>query len=78
MKQVLKFKTTLSCNGCISKLTPFLNEAEGIRSWDIDLEDADKTLTVYSDGITSSEVKKLVEQAGYTSEEIMSNIHSCH
>lgn len=78
MKQILKFKTTLSCNGCKSKLAPFLNDAEGIKSWNIDLDDADKILTIHSDGITSGEVRKLIEQAGYTSEEVMSNNHSCH
>ena len=78
MKQELKFKTSLSCNGCKSKLAPFLNEAEGISSWDIDLEDVDKTLTVHSDGITSGEVRKLIEQAGYTADEVLTNKHSCH
>ncbi len=78
MNQVLKFKTTLSCNGCKSKIAPFLNEAEGISSWDLDLENDDKILTVYSAGITHSEVKKIIENAGYTAEELMNHKHSCH
>ena len=40
--QVLKFKTTLSCNGCKSTVAPFLDNAEGISSWDIDLENGAK------------------------------------
>ena len=28
MNQVLKFKTTLSCNGCKTKVGQFLNEAD--------------------------------------------------
>ena len=73
MNQTLKFKTSLSCNGCKSKLAPFLNEAEGISSWDLDLEDVDKILTVNSAGITHGEVKELIEQAGYTAEELMTD-----
>ena len=78
MNQTLKFKTSLSCNGCKSKLAPFLDEAEGINSWDIDLEEVDKILTVNSAGITQGEVKQLIEQAGYTAEELMTDNHNCH
>lgn len=72
MKNVFKFKTTLSCNGCRSKLAPFLDEKEGITDWEVDLGDPDKILTVHADGITADEVRILVEQAGYRAVEIRS------
>ncbi len=75
MNQVLKFKTTLSCNGCKTKIGQFLNEAEGISSWDVDLDNDDKILTVHSSGITQGEVKKLIEAAGYTAKELMNETH---
>ncbi len=78
MNQILKFKTTLSCNGCKSKLAPFLNEAEGISSWELDLENEDKILTVNSAGITQGEVKKLIEKAGYDAEALVNHKHNCH
>jgi copper chaperone CopZ len=78
MNQILKFKTTLSCHGCKSTVAPYLNEAEGISSWDLDLKNADKILTVHSVGITHSEVKQLIENAGYGAEELVHGKHSCH
>ncbi len=78
MNRILKFKTTLLCNGCKSTVAPFLDNAEGISSWNIDLENDDKILTVNSAGITHGEVKELIENAGYTAKELMNDKHNCH
>lgn len=68
METLLKFKTNIKCNGCKASVTPYLNKAEGICHWEVDLDNNDKILTVHSTGITASEVQNVVKQAGYDSD----------
>ena len=63
--KTLKFKTNINCGGCVAKVTPFLNEAEGICHWDVDITNKDKILSVHSEGITEQEVIRKVQEAGY-------------
>ncbi|MFW6372015.1 MAG: heavy-metal-associated domain-containing protein [Bacteroidota bacterium] len=67
--QTLKFKTTIKCNGCIKAVTPFLNKANNITNWDVDLENSDRILTVETSG-DAEEVKNLLKEAGYKAEEV--------
>ncbi len=61
----LKFKTNINCGGCVTKVSPFLNEANGIRHWEVDTTNKDKILSVHSDGITKEEVIQKVQEAGF-------------
>jgi copper chaperone CopZ len=63
--ETLKFKTTIKCSGCEAKVTPFLNEANGINHWEVDTNSQDKILSVHSEGITTKEVIKKVQEAGF-------------
>lgn len=63
--KTLQFKTNINCGGCVAKVTPFLNEAEGICHWDIDTSNKEKILSVHSKGITEDEIIKKVQQAGF-------------
>jgi copper chaperone len=60
-----QFKTNINCGGCVTKVTPFLNDAEGVCHWDVDTTNKDKVLTVKSDGITEQEVIEAVQKAGF-------------
>ena len=42
----LKFKSNINCTGCLSKVTPVLNDEKAIEKWDVDLEHDDRILTV--------------------------------
>ncbi len=66
----LKFKTNINCGGCVAKVTPALNNADGICHWNVDTNDTNKTLTVHTDGITEQEVLDVVEKAGFKIEPI--------
>ena len=44
--KTLKFKSNINCTGCLSKVTPVLNEEKAIEKWDVDLESDDRILTV--------------------------------
>lgn len=70
MDTIFAFKTNLKCGGCKAKLSPYLDEAKGIRSWELDLEHSNKTLTIHSKGIKAEDVINLVNQAGYTADPI--------
>lgn len=34
--ETLQFKTNINCSGCVAKVTPELNETEGIWHWNVD------------------------------------------
>jgi len=60
-----KFKTNIKCGGCVSKVTPVLNEAEGICHWNVDTNSEYKVLSVHSKGITEEEIIRRVTEAGF-------------
>jgi copper chaperone len=64
----LKFKTTINCGNCVRTVTPFLNELEGIKSWNVDTTDADKILTVETDNLTADLIIETVEDVGFDAE----------
>lgn len=69
--KTLKFKTNINCGGCVAKVTPFLNEAEGVCHWDVDTVNKDKILSVHSEGITEEEVIQKVQDAGFIIEKLL-------
>ena len=62
---VLKFKTSINCGNCIKAVTPFLDQLNGIQSWEVDTNNPDKILSVTSEGATQDEVISAVKQAGF-------------
>jgi copper chaperone len=67
----LKFKTNMKCDGCVSTVTPYLNKLIDVESWQADLANPEKILTVNGkDGIRSQEVISALEQAGFKAEEV--------
>lgn len=69
-KNVLKFKTSINCGGCIAKVTPYLNSVEGIDKWEVDTADKNKVLSITSERVVESDVVKAVQQAGFKIEKI--------
>lgn len=63
--KVLKFKTNIQCTNCLSKVTPKLNEQSGINSWNVDLADHERTLTVETENLEPEDIKKAVLKAGF-------------
>ena len=61
----LKFKTNVNCGGCISNVTPHLNEVKGIIKWSVDTVNPLKILTVENDGTNPDEVIAAIKEAGY-------------
>ena len=65
----LRFKTSLKCNGCVSKVTPSLNEIKGIKNWKVEFTVPQSTLEVETDEDIEQEIIDAVKKAGYTIEE---------
>ena len=65
-----RFRTSIMCNGCIAKVQPILDGAEGVASWKVNLDTPDRVLTVVSNGITEDELLALIRNAGFTIERI--------
>jgi len=70
MTTKLKFKTNIQCGGCIAKVTPFLNQTEGVSHWEVDTDHKDKILTVTADENTEEKVIESVKKAGFQIESI--------
>lgn len=62
----MKFKTNLTCNGCVSKVQPHL-EKLNIKNWDVDLDSKDSMVTIEGD-TDEGQVQKAFEAAGYKAE----------
>ena len=66
----VRFKTTIQCNGCLSKVTPKLNEILKEQSWSVDLESDDRILTVNDDNVSLDAVVSAVKSVGFEIEEL--------
>lgn len=64
----LRFKTNINCEGCIAKVTPFLDGEERITQWAVDTANPKKMLTLETKGMTAEEVQRLLARAGFRSE----------
>lgn len=62
-----KFKTNINCNGCISTVTPVLNNVK-INSWEADITSSDKILTVSTEELSADDVVQLLKTVGYNAE----------
>ena len=71
--KTLKFKTNINCGGCVSKVTPFLNNQEGVDNWEVDTDNPDKILTVESNGASEEDVKSTLQNVGFKAESVKSN-----
>lgn len=68
--EALKFKTNIKCMGCVAQFTPFIQDEEGVESWEVDTSSPDKILTVKGD-LSAEEVSALVAEAGFEAKEII-------
>jgi copper chaperone len=69
MKKI-QFKTTIMCNGCLEKVTPQLNNTQGIENWSVDLQNPDKILTVEGRNTNEEDVIAAVKKVGFQIERV--------
>ncbi|RYE37052.1 MAG: heavy-metal-associated domain-containing protein [Sphingobacteriaceae bacterium] len=69
--ETLKFKTNINCGGCVAKVTPVLNNLNGIEHWEVDTAGKDKVLTVKtSQNVTPQQINLAIKSIGFQSETI--------
>ncbi len=61
----LKFKTNINCGSCIKAVTGFINEVDGIESWEVDTQNPDKILSVAGAAIQADHIMAAVKDAGF-------------
>ena len=62
-----QFKTNIMCAHCIAKVAPFLNANTEIKSWEVDIENPDKILTIDTE-LPVEKVREIAREAGYKAE----------
>ena len=67
--KILTFTSNIACNGCVSKVKPFLDELEGVIKWEVDIENPHKILTVESSEVSADQIQEAVIKAGYQLED---------
>lgn len=70
MKNALKFKTNIKCMGCVSAVTPALDEAVGAGNWEVNIQSPSKELTVKAEGVDADTVIAAVMETGFKAEAI--------
>lgn len=66
--KTLKFKTNINCGGCIAKVTPALNQAEGILKWEVDTTNPQKIMSVETTNLNEGDIIEILNRVGYRAE----------
>lgn len=64
MKEFL-FQTNINCQRCVRSVTAFIEEVDGLESWDVDLDNIQKPLTARGDQLDPQKLKEAIEEAGF-------------
>ena len=70
MSQELKFQTNLQCGNCRAKVADKLDAHPGLRHWALDLDHADRILTVQGEGLSANDLIALIAKSGFKAVEI--------
>ena len=68
--QTYIFKTSINCNGCLSRVKPLLDARSDIKSWSVDIDNPDKILKVETETLSPSDVIEIIDDAGFEIEKI--------
>ena len=66
--KIYKYKTSMTCGGCVSKVEKFLNAEKDILKWSVDLNSTDKILTIETENFESNQIPPLLLKLGYKAE----------
>jgi copper chaperone len=69
-RMTYRFRTNINCSDCLSKVTPYLDANNEIKSWRVDTQNPFKILTVETDNLSSEMIAEVVKHAGYKADEL--------
>ena len=64
MEQVYIFKTSISAAAQVEQVRTLFGPIDGIKHWNIDLEDVDNILRIVSEGLEPGSIEDLLGTAG--------------
>ena len=64
------FKTNIMCGSCIAKITPAMEANKEIISWEVNVQDPLKILTIETKSISEEKLISMVKKAGYKAESL--------
>ena len=69
----MKFKTNINCGGCIAAVKPYIENLEGLETWDVDTKHPNKYLTVEGK-VSQEQVTEAIKEAGYEIEPVKAGL----
>lgn len=67
---ILIFKTNLRNPELINRAQPLLQNIQGIKRWNVDMQDCDNVLRIESTELSPRAVENILQNAGYYCEEL--------
>lgn len=63
--KTLTFKTNINCASCVRSVSQFMDEVQGLSSWEVDTTNENKWLTAKGEDLSSEAVIEKVKEAGF-------------
>ncbi len=61
----MKYRTTLKCAGCVSKIEPILAAYPQVKSWGVDLKMKEKILNLEGESIPFDQIEEQIKSLGF-------------
>lgn len=68
---ILIFKTNLSHRVHINKVQPHIQQIQGIKRWNVDVQDCDHVLRIEAQEVSPRSIEQVLQSAGYYCEEML-------
>lgn len=68
--EILKFKTSLKCSGCVAAIQSKMDELKNVKKWEVDLTQPVKILTVEGEHLNEEEIIRTLIDAGYSANKL--------
>ncbi|QMU30871.1 heavy-metal-associated domain-containing protein [Adhaeribacter radiodurans] len=66
--EILKFKTNVTSQDEVNKVTPLLDKLDGISKWQISTDSEENILSISGDNVNPQQVENALTEAGFTGE----------
>lgn len=64
----IKLKTNIKCGGCISTITPHLDNLKELKSWHVDTQNPDKIIDAEIEENAENLLIETIQKAGFKAE----------
>lgn len=61
-----EFTSTIKCQSCVNTVTPVLNNFPGIQSWNVDLQDPSRKLTIKANDLDVPKLQEALKAVKYS------------